>query len=107
MTAPDILRAARALIAEPASWTQHTSARNRTGAPTHPRYAGAVCWCAIGAVVAVTPNRRKQLAALRLLGQPAATGEFFLSVWNDSPERTHAEVLAAFDRAIVLAEAQQ
>jgi len=24
--------------------------------------------------------------------------------WNDAPERTHAEVLAAFDRAITLAE---
>lgn len=25
--------------------------------------------------------------------------------WNDAPERTHAEVLAAFDRAIATAEA--
>lgn len=27
--------------------------------------------------------------------------------WNDAPERTHAEVLAAFDRAIALAEQEE
>ena len=26
--------------------------------------------------------------------------------WNDAPERTHAEVLDAFDRAIALAESE-
>lgn len=30
-----------------------------------------------------------------------------LSSWNDAPERTHADVLAAFDKAIALAEAEE
>lgn len=29
---------------------------------------------------------------------------FGIANWNDAPERTHAEVLAAFDKAIELAE---
>lgn len=33
-----------------------------------------------------------------------ATGCEALSRWNDAPERTQAEVLAAFDKAIQLAE---
>lgn len=35
----------------------------------------------------------------------AAVGGVPIGRWNDAPERTHAEVLAAFDRAIELAEA--
>jgi hypothetical protein len=30
----------------------------------------------------------------------AAIGNLSIPGWNDAPERTHAEVLAAFDRAI-------
>jgi hypothetical protein len=32
-------------------------------------------------------------------------GPFPITTWNDAPERTHAEVLAAFDKAIALAKA--
>ena len=30
-----------------------------------------------------------------------------IGFWNDAPERTHADVMAAFERAIVLAEADE
>ena len=39
--------------------------------------------------------------AIRLLKRGA--GVTHLVEWNDAPERTHAEVLAAFDKAIELA----
>jgi hypothetical protein len=35
-----------------------------------------------------------------------AVGQFNIILWNDAPERTQAEVLAAFDKAIELAKAR-
>jgi hypothetical protein len=36
-----------------------------------------------------------------------ATGWFDLVAWNDSPDRKHAQVLAAFDSAVSLLEGKQ
>jgi hypothetical protein len=48
---------------------------------------------------------RKVIAALgKAVG---CTHSYEIARWNDAPERTQAEVLAAFDKAIELAEAGQ
>ena len=103
MTAPAvILRAARGYIAEPERWTKGRLARY----PAPDRVAR----CAIGAVFAAACTHEGGFgsaaheAADALLG---VVGGTCISTWNDAPERTHAEVLEAFDRAIAAAEAAE
>lgn len=60
------------------------------------RYGDAVCMR--GAIESVdAPFGAKHLALDEL---KAAIGGGLISVWNDAPERSKEEVLAAFDRAI-------
>lgn len=70
---------------------------------------GPICYCVYGALNQVVvgdaeADTTETDAAAKLLGR--AVGQTFLSLatWNDAPERTQAEVLAAFDRAIELAD---
>jgi hypothetical protein len=95
----DKLCEARALIER--GWCQIDQARDALGRDCDPHDPKAVCWCVYGAFNAVdAPN--EALKPLQL-----ATGEILLANWNDAPERTQAEVLAAFDRAIELVERDQ
>lgn len=77
-------------------WSRGTYARDANGSIVPPHSPKAVCWCAVGALIAVGvhtphPARNRLLAAIR-------TGES-LSTFNDRQE-TVEPVLAAFDRAI-------
>lgn len=93
------LRAARARIAK--GWTQRASARTKGGVPVWGGDDRAICWCAVGALQGspeAIPLVRKAI------GIP---DECRISTWNDAPERTQAEVLAAFDKAIELVERDQ
>jgi hypothetical protein len=92
----DKLRKARALVAR--GWTQKAFARSKTGREVSEYGKSAVCWCAYAAIEVV----RGQADAANVL-RKAANTEFIIG-WNDAPERTQAEVLAAFDKAIALAE---
>jgi hypothetical protein len=103
----DKLREARALCE--AGWTQDNYADLNDNEET--------CYCASGAIGLVAcndidagdfdideqdPAYRSVIAALG-----AAVGckhSYEIARWNDAPERTQAEVLAAFDKAIQLAE---
>ena len=86
-------------------WTQHVYARNAQGEPTEPDAPDAVCWCPDGALrKAMAPLDLPSLAPLH----DAATARIERAVgcakgygieWNDTSYRTHAEVLAALDRA--------
>jgi hypothetical protein len=99
MTPLEILKAARELISVPERWTQGGSARDRDGICVKSASAYAVCWCAAGAVYKTGCNDDASLRALRFLD--AVSGST-IEPFNDS--HTHAEVLAAFDRAIAAAE---
>ncbi len=103
MTAPasvrDVLVKARELIATPDRWTKGAFARTEAGAIVPPDRPVAACWCAIGALRRVTGDTGYRGAFVEL--QSAA--DYDLPHWNDAPERTHDEVLAAFDRAIAAA----
>ena len=85
------LEAARALIDSPEKWAKDTLREYRHGIPCK--------WCALGAVIQTlersSPSREHE--TVRALEGVIGT---YLVSWNDAPERTHAEVLAAFDRAI-------
>lgn len=100
MTTLETLKAARKVIEDPAHWTQEEFARQFNDSDelvwAHPHKAGAVCWCATGAIACVQGR-----------GNPSWNFEFDeafgktddqLQEFNDS--HTHADVLAAFDEAI-------
>jgi hypothetical protein len=103
----DKLREARALIER--GWVQKDYARSKSGKVVDPANSrSATCWCAAGAIGRVNgrwPNSgllgMEQLS--RAIGGDGHEADIL--TWNDAPERTQAEVLAAFDRAIELAEA--
>lgn len=104
MTPLQILTSARAKIEQ--GWCQGSLARNADGKRTGERASDAICWCAIGACWANADT--SNLAACEVIRQATdklsdAVGARAINIWNDSPTRTKAEVLAAFDRAIELA----
>jgi hypothetical protein len=102
----DKLREAKALIEK--GWTRH-------------EFESGDCVCATGAILRaynLAPfgsdlEKFRRLEATKLLqdavGAEQALGGFGVNsivAWNDREDRTQAEVLAAFDRAIELAETQ-
>ena len=99
MTTLEVLKAARAKIEK--GWTQGAMARDKNGVALSCSDQDAACWCVMGATMAVThdiPTTNAAIGFLRL-----AVGDF-APRWNDTPGRTQAEVLAAFDKAIELCE---
>jgi hypothetical protein len=56
----DVLRAARALIADPACWTRGLRARDAAGKRCAPDDRQAVVWCVIGALARVEHNRTER-----------------------------------------------
>lgn len=51
MTPTQVLRVAAAHLATPGAWTQGAFARDAEGRPTTANDHGAVCWCAVGAII--------------------------------------------------------
>jgi hypothetical protein len=100
-----LLAHARNLISS--SWTQHAEARDADGIAIDPWRPNAVSWSLLGAVVAGYDQQLSQdgkggaVAALRsacaLLAQVVDADS--LPDWNDAPERTQTDVLAALDGA--------
>lgn len=95
MSASAVLRAARKLIETRERWA-HGPAELNGG-----RHCSVTAICFQG--------RLTEDESWRLLRRAISGTDYdpTISVWNDAPERTHEEVLAAFDRAIELAEAEE
>jgi hypothetical protein len=105
-TAADILKLAREKVA--AGWTQGSLTRDAQGA-TQCSYAEATCYCSWGAILAASDeldlaNPSVRLYAEDLFESTYAEPGVSLISWNDRPGRTQAEVVAAFDAAIVKAQ---
>lgn len=99
----EILIAAREKITTPERWCQGAHARDEGGQTVLAKDPAACVWCIDGALWAVTrfTQTSARASASILLGeQIGAYSANSIHKWNDAPERTHAEVLAAFDRAI-------
>ena len=98
MNTLELLIAARKKIERPECWTKGWEARDKDGRATDACDPVATCWCGIGAIwycaAEFTSETSYSENALHV-----ACGEHFPS-WQDAVERTHAEVLACFDRAI-------
>lgn len=95
MEAIDILKAARARIANPAAWGKGTRNRDR---PME------TC-CAAEAIEeagdALSPERKRAFAIFYCAAGIEQEWKSMVD-WNDAPERTHAEVLKTFDLAIAI-----
>ena len=101
MKSSKLLTKARALIADPKHWTQNCSARNQQGVAVYSRDDEAFSYCMMAATHKVATGPGKIVESQLYLRK--AINSSSLSAFNDAPERTHAQVLAAFDKAIVLA----
>lgn len=93
MTPVDILKSARALVAQPERWCQGHGGR----------YGDAVC-CLVALNDASKGDHVGDKYDHAKSYFTAAIQRRYVAQWNDDPWRTHAEVLSAFDRAIALAE---
>jgi hypothetical protein len=83
-----------------AGWCQGAVARDGDGRAVDPRSLDARRWSMLGALLAgwnggPVADLGRAVNSLR-----ASTGQSPLEVWNDRPERTQQEVVAAFERAI-------
>jgi hypothetical protein len=98
-----VLRRARDLIANEQNWCKGSFARSWYNVPVLPQSTFARRFCAIGAIMRAGRQLRLRTrdACLALQWQTVQPVE----VWNDAPARTHAEVVAAFDAAVVAIEA--
>lgn len=104
-TVSEILSAAADLIEPEGAWTQGHYARGVSGRPVV-TVQRAICFCALGAInvaAGLKPNedsREAQRVLESILPWPD------VPIWNDDPERTQADVLAALRKAAALAREQ-
>lgn len=100
-----VLKKARSLLRAKKNWTQGTLARTKTGRPCTEDSKRAVCFCSAGALIKASVEVGDiSWAAHRIFA--SVIEDLSIPYWNDVSTRTHKEVLAAFDKAIKLAEAQ-
>lgn len=103
----EVLAKAADLIEPEGAWTQRDAVLNATGSPCS--YEDAECFCLFGAV--------RVAAGLGEFSDPTFDGAWWFlerSVahgrgpidWNDAPDRTQAEVVAALRKASELARAE-
>jgi hypothetical protein len=95
-TTKDILIEARELIAK--GWTQGANARDSQDKIVDESSEAAVCFCVYGAISRAEGPAHYSGSAR--VGFADATEISLIDVWNDAPERTKPDVLAAFDKAI-------
>lgn len=102
----EVLARAADLIEPEGRWIQGGAAKNAAG-----QYLGAggaaskaaTCWCAIGALLRTGPDQAAAaLDYLRTLISPTSG----IGGWNDAPDRTQAEVVAALRKASELAASE-
>jgi hypothetical protein len=101
MNTKEMLIKARARIEKPEQWIQDHMALNVMGFfEEDPQLA--VCHCMLGAIKAVTPQSYSYSPLYNALSNVTTAKYNIASIveFNDTPGRTHAEVLEVFDIAI-------
>lgn len=101
MDAVEVLKKGRALISDPTRWTQHAFARNEQGHECLPHDADAVRWCSVGAAIYAAEGTGL-LVGLGMNYLERGFTPWSIAFGNDL--WPHEEMLAAWDRAIALAE---
>lgn len=105
MTNLEIMKAARALITPPGSWTQDTYALDADGNEVGPSSESATCYCSSGAISRISGSIAARV--IEFAEHISCIYGVSIPVWNDHPDRTHEEVLAEFDEVIAKLEAAQ
>jgi hypothetical protein len=121
----ETLTAARAIIADPAKWTQGTHARDASGNPVRIDSKSATCFCADGALALAAGvalegdgawageiDHYDDAAKLLRSAAEQFTGQFTFVAVNDgdlklSGKTPHEAILAVFDRSIDLAKSRE
>ena len=111
MQAHDVLVGARDRVQS--GWCQRCTAEDDEGAAVEPWSDAARRWSLLGAIVATVDapaagdDREMPLSELALaMGALALViDETSLADWNDAPQRTQADIVAALERAIGLVDA--
>lgn len=97
-TTVEILKAARARIADPQNWCQGWFAHDERGQSLDYNDPEACSWCAVGALR--REGERWNRGAYKALWAQLPAGYDHVSDYNDDYGVTHADVLALYDRAI-------
>jgi hypothetical protein len=103
-TTLEILKEARALLAQPGAWTKGAYARDVEGTYVSPDNPAAVCFCAVGAIHHAGGGGNVLASQALKLELPKRYSD--ITHANDS-YKTVKPVLALFDRAIAHLEAAQ
>lgn len=89
-------------------WTQHADARTEDGSVVEPWSARALAWSLPGALVAALERLKANDEAALIVelaevctALASAIDADDLAWWNDSPDRTQADVVAAIEAAEV------
>lgn len=100
-----LARRVRALLEAPERWTQGYFARDAAGQECVSKDPAAQCWCIVGAMVRLgSDDPRPDVEFINVLKAHLGPAGRSLSMWNDAPGRTHADVLALLDRVIAEGE---
>jgi hypothetical protein len=107
VTAGQILQGAAALVSR--GWARGASAVDEEGNPVEPSSPLAQRWSAQGALQAVwdgsaAPEAGRGELERASLALSAVVGD--IQEWNDAPERTLEEIMAAYDQAAQLLDAE-
>lgn len=103
-----ILIAAKAVLE--GGWCQHACARDEAGIPVGTTDLAARTFCVMGALLTLRlPHKEESLAIVRLHATARKLDSAYTSaaLYNDTPERTHADVLNLYDVAIADAVAEE
>lgn len=104
MKPSQILHVAGDVLEQPGAWTQGYYARNKKGISTSYVDGDAVCWCAAGMLLKMGGMDGIAEAVDYLCRVAGVIGTGSLADWNDKPERTQEEIIAAFRQAEQLAK---
>lgn len=83
------------LLSSPEKWTKGEEARDSDGMPCLSEFSKACSWCILGAL---RKCYRSMLVELDITRRIKLEVGMSVPVWNDAPERTHAEVLEILKR---------
>ncbi len=118
ITAVDVLLEARQILTPPKSWTQYTRALDAGNSKVGIGDPEAVCFCMASSLLRAVYNLQADYKPMgtnhAYSGARAAVyayictnaraggyaGELRIEAWNDTPSRTHAQVLEMFDGVI-------
>lgn len=102
-SAVEVLKKAKALIADPEHWCQGVMAKNDFGSEVYPDDLDACRWCAEGGMRAVQPFGTHSFTSAWDLLKEAAAEVGYMSPVSLNDEANHPTVMKMFDRAIALA----